>query len=226
MVKSDAELGLIRHAAEVGVGWMRTMMEAVEPGRTEGEVVGEGLAYLAAQRRLRLRRRDRLGLALAVLLQPARHPRRGTRPGGSRRATSSTSTRGPRSTATTPTSCAPRWPGASPPRSRRAARGVDRDHRPHHRRRPAAGVTIGEIYAARRGLDGRQRLRRAPRRARGVGHRLRQPLPGLRPQLRRRARAALDHRGRADGGRGEHVPGDRGAARQARASAAPASSRT
>lgn len=48
MVKSDAELELIRHAAEVGVGWMQTMMNAVEPGRTEGEVVGEGLSYLAA----------------------------------------------------------------------------------------------------------------------------------------------------------------------------------
>jgi Xaa-Pro aminopeptidase len=48
MVKSDAELELIRRAAEVGVGWMDTMMEAVEVGRTEGEVVGRGLDYLAA----------------------------------------------------------------------------------------------------------------------------------------------------------------------------------
>jgi len=48
MVKSDGELELIRRAAEVGVGWMRTMMEAVEPRRTEGEVIGEGLGYLAA----------------------------------------------------------------------------------------------------------------------------------------------------------------------------------
>ena len=48
MVKSDGELELIRRAAEVGVGWMRAMMEAVKPGRTEGEVVGEGFRYLAA----------------------------------------------------------------------------------------------------------------------------------------------------------------------------------
>jgi Xaa-Pro aminopeptidase len=48
MVKSDAELALIRSAAEVGIGWMETMLEAVEPGRTEGDIVGEGLRYLAA----------------------------------------------------------------------------------------------------------------------------------------------------------------------------------
>jgi Xaa-Pro aminopeptidase len=48
MVKSDNELPLVRHAAEVGVGWMRTMMEAVEAGKTEGDIVGEGLRYLAA----------------------------------------------------------------------------------------------------------------------------------------------------------------------------------
>jgi Xaa-Pro aminopeptidase len=48
MVKSENEIQLIRHAATVGVEWMRTMMEAVEPGKTEGEVVGEGLRYLAA----------------------------------------------------------------------------------------------------------------------------------------------------------------------------------
>lgn len=49
MVKSPAELELIRHAAEVGIGWMSTMMEAVEPGRTQGDVVGEGLRYLASR---------------------------------------------------------------------------------------------------------------------------------------------------------------------------------
>ena len=48
MVKSDAELELIRRAAEVGVGWMNAMMETVEPGRTEGEIVGRGLDYLSA----------------------------------------------------------------------------------------------------------------------------------------------------------------------------------
>jgi Xaa-Pro dipeptidase len=48
MVKSDAELELIRAAADVGIGWMNTMMDAVEPGRTEGEIVGEGMRYLAS----------------------------------------------------------------------------------------------------------------------------------------------------------------------------------
>jgi Xaa-Pro aminopeptidase len=48
MVKSESELALIRRAAEVGVGWVKTMMESIEPGRTEGEVIGEGLRYLAA----------------------------------------------------------------------------------------------------------------------------------------------------------------------------------
>ncbi len=47
-VKSEAELTLLRHAADVGVEWMRTMMEAVAPGRTEGDVVGEGLRYFAS----------------------------------------------------------------------------------------------------------------------------------------------------------------------------------
>jgi Xaa-Pro dipeptidase len=48
MLKSESELALIRRAAQVGVGWMDTMMEAVEPGLTEGDVIGEGLRYLAA----------------------------------------------------------------------------------------------------------------------------------------------------------------------------------
>jgi Xaa-Pro aminopeptidase len=48
MVKSQSELAEIRRAAEVGIGWMRTMMEAVVPGRTEGEVIGDGMSYLAA----------------------------------------------------------------------------------------------------------------------------------------------------------------------------------
>ena len=48
MVKSEGELKLIRAAAEVGIGWQNTMMEAVEPGRTEGEVIGAGLDYLSA----------------------------------------------------------------------------------------------------------------------------------------------------------------------------------
>jgi Xaa-Pro dipeptidase len=47
-VKSDAELDCLRHAARVGNEWVATMMRAVAPGRTEGEIVGEGLRYLAA----------------------------------------------------------------------------------------------------------------------------------------------------------------------------------
>ena len=47
MVKSDSELEIVRHAADVGVGWMNTMMEAVEAGKTEGDFVGEGLRFLA-----------------------------------------------------------------------------------------------------------------------------------------------------------------------------------
>jgi len=49
LVKSDAELEHVRHASTVGNRWMRAMMEAIEPGRTEGEVVGEGLRVLAAE---------------------------------------------------------------------------------------------------------------------------------------------------------------------------------
>jgi Xaa-Pro dipeptidase len=47
MVKSDAELQMVRRAADVGIGWMSAMLEAAEPGRTDGEIVGEGLRYLA-----------------------------------------------------------------------------------------------------------------------------------------------------------------------------------
>jgi Xaa-Pro aminopeptidase len=48
MVKSEYELKFVRHAATVGAGWLTTTMEAVEPGKTEGEFVGEGLRFLAA----------------------------------------------------------------------------------------------------------------------------------------------------------------------------------
>lgn len=47
-IKSPAELALMREAAEVGIGWMATTMEAIQEGRTEGEIVGEGLRFLAA----------------------------------------------------------------------------------------------------------------------------------------------------------------------------------
>jgi Xaa-Pro aminopeptidase len=48
MIKSPAELELIRHATSVGVGWMNTMMEAAIAGNTEGDFVGEGLRYFAS----------------------------------------------------------------------------------------------------------------------------------------------------------------------------------
>jgi Xaa-Pro aminopeptidase len=48
LVKSPAELTAVRHATSVGGRWLTTMMETVEEGRTEGEVVGEGLRTLAA----------------------------------------------------------------------------------------------------------------------------------------------------------------------------------
>lgn len=47
-IKSPAELALMRDAAEVGIAWVATTMEAIQEGRTEGEIVGEGLRYLAA----------------------------------------------------------------------------------------------------------------------------------------------------------------------------------
>jgi Xaa-Pro aminopeptidase len=48
LVKSDNEVRIMKHAADVGVEWMRTMMEAVQAGKTEGDFVGEGLRYFAA----------------------------------------------------------------------------------------------------------------------------------------------------------------------------------
>jgi Xaa-Pro aminopeptidase len=47
-IKSPAEIALIRNAIDVGTEWMRVMMEAIRPGTTEGEIVGEGLRYLVA----------------------------------------------------------------------------------------------------------------------------------------------------------------------------------
>ena len=48
LVKSPHEVALLREASRVGCGWMETMLAAARPGRTEGEVVGEGLRWLAA----------------------------------------------------------------------------------------------------------------------------------------------------------------------------------
>lgn len=47
--KSDAELALMREASVVGTKWASTILEAMEPGRTEGECIGEGMRYLATQ---------------------------------------------------------------------------------------------------------------------------------------------------------------------------------
>lgn len=48
LVKSEAELAFMRQAATVGVEWMKATMGAVAEGRTDAEVVGEGLRYLAS----------------------------------------------------------------------------------------------------------------------------------------------------------------------------------
>ena len=48
LVKSDAELAFMRQAAAVGVEWMKTTMSSIAEGRTEADIVGEGLRYLAA----------------------------------------------------------------------------------------------------------------------------------------------------------------------------------
>lgn len=48
LVKSDAELALMRAAAEVGAAWMTTTIEGLVEGRTEAEAVGDGLRLLAA----------------------------------------------------------------------------------------------------------------------------------------------------------------------------------
>ena len=45
-VKSPAELEMARHASAVGVEWMTTTLEAVAAGKTEAEIVGEGIAHL------------------------------------------------------------------------------------------------------------------------------------------------------------------------------------
>lgn len=45
-IKSANELGLVRRAAEVGVQWMKTTMEAIEPGRTEADAVADGIRFL------------------------------------------------------------------------------------------------------------------------------------------------------------------------------------
>lgn len=45
-VKSDAELAMVRYAAEVGLRWMETSLSAIQPGVTEAEIVAIGLDRL------------------------------------------------------------------------------------------------------------------------------------------------------------------------------------
>jgi Xaa-Pro aminopeptidase len=47
-IKSAHEVDLLRDASRIGCEWMLVMLEAAQPGRTEGEIVGEGLRWLAA----------------------------------------------------------------------------------------------------------------------------------------------------------------------------------
>jgi len=48
LIKSTHEVSLLREASRIGCDWMQVMMDATHPGRTEGEIVGEGLRWLAA----------------------------------------------------------------------------------------------------------------------------------------------------------------------------------
>lgn len=48
LIKSAHEVDLLREASRIGCDWMQVMMDATHPGRTEGEIVGEGLRWLAA----------------------------------------------------------------------------------------------------------------------------------------------------------------------------------
>lgn len=47
VLKSEAEIDLLREASRIGCEWVNRMVAAAVPGATEGEVVGEGLRYLA-----------------------------------------------------------------------------------------------------------------------------------------------------------------------------------
>ncbi|QJP14809.1 aminopeptidase P family protein [Starkeya sp. ORNL1] len=48
LFKSAHEVALLREASRIGCDWMEVMLEASQPGRTEGEIVGDGLRFLAA----------------------------------------------------------------------------------------------------------------------------------------------------------------------------------
>jgi len=47
MVKSEAEIAVMRKAGQIGVGWMASMMDAAVPGATEGQIAGAGLKFFA-----------------------------------------------------------------------------------------------------------------------------------------------------------------------------------
>ena len=48
-IKSESEIELLRRAASVGVDWMEAALNAVEVGKTEGDIVGSGLKVLASR---------------------------------------------------------------------------------------------------------------------------------------------------------------------------------
>lgn len=48
VIKSDHEIELLREASRIGCEWMQVVLDAAEPGRTEGEIAGEGLRWFAA----------------------------------------------------------------------------------------------------------------------------------------------------------------------------------
>ena len=48
LIKSAQEVALLREASRIGCDWMNVMFAATAPGRIEGEIVGEGLCWLAA----------------------------------------------------------------------------------------------------------------------------------------------------------------------------------
>lgn len=48
LVKSAHEIALLRDASRIGCEWMQVMLDASAPGRTEGEIVGDGLRFLAS----------------------------------------------------------------------------------------------------------------------------------------------------------------------------------
>ena len=48
LIKSPHEIDLLREASRVGSEWMMTLTDASLPGRTEGEIVGEGMRYVCA----------------------------------------------------------------------------------------------------------------------------------------------------------------------------------